>query len=329
MKTIVYSTHKFDKPYLEMASNNTHNLIFLKDSLNEKTIDHAKGSEAISLFTGDNANSNILESLSNVGIKYIALRSVGHDNVDLKKCRELGIKVANVPEYSPFSVAEHAMTLILCLNRKIKLSQELIKKQDFRLDRLIGFDMKGKTIGIIGTGKIGSTFAKIANGFGCKLLAFDIIENESLKKDLGINYVLLDELCKNSDIISLHCPLNDSTRYILNKDKFALMKTGVFIVNTSRGGVINTNDLLASIDSGKIGGAGLDVYENEKGLFFEDRTKDCINDVIFNSLNAKPNVIITGHQAFLTNEALTNIANTTIYNLDCWSKNILSKNEIA
>jgi D-lactate dehydrogenase len=329
MKTIVYSTHKFDKSYLEMASNNSHNLIFLKDSLNEKTIDYAKGSEAISLFTGDNANSNILGSLSNIGIKYIALRSVGHDNVDLKKCQELGIKVANVPEYSPFSVAEHAMTLILCLNRKIKLSQELIKKQDFRLDRLIGFDMKDKTIGIIGVGKIGATFAKIANGFGCKLLAFDIIENEDLKKDLGIKYVSLEELCTKSDIISLHCPLNDSTRYILNKDKFALMKTGVFIVNTSRGGVIKTNDLLASIDSGKIGGAGLDVYENEKGLFFEDHTKDIINDGIFNSLNTKSNVIITGHQAFLTNEALTNIANTTIYNLDCWSKNKPSKNEIT
>ena len=326
MKVTIYSAYNFEKAYLEKASNNKHQLMFIQESLGKDTTNLAEGSLAISIFTDDDANEKIIEALYKTGVKYIALRSVGYDHVDLKKCRELGIKVANVPVYSPFSVAEHAVTLILCLNRKIKLGQELIKNNDFRLDQLVGFDMKNKTIGIIGTGNIGSVFARIINAFGCKLLAFDVKENENLKKEIAIKYVPLDELCRNSDIISLHCPLNDSTRHLLNKDKFKIMKDGILIVNTSRGAVINTQDLYQALENGKIAGAGLDVYEFEKGLFFKDHGQ--IKDELFRKLQAKTNVIITGHQGFLTSEALENIANTTIYNLDCWAEGEKSPNEI-
>ena len=326
MKVTIYSSHAFDKPYLAKASQAKHQLTFVEESLNEKTLNLAKGSEAVCLFSGDDASEKILESLHKLHVKYIALRMTGYDNVDLKKCRQLGIKVANVPSYSPSAIAQHAMTLVLCLNRKIKLSQQLIKQHDFRLDQLIGFNMDNKVIGIIGTGKIGSAFARIAHGFGCKLLAFDITEDASLKKATSIEYVTLDELCKNSDIISLHCPLNDSTKHLLHKDKFKLMKDGAFIINTSRGGVINTQDLLEALDNKKIAAAGLDVYEFEKGLFFKNHPQ--VNDPLFNSLQARSNVIITGHQAFLTEEALKNIADTTIYNLDCWNAGKISKNEI-
>jgi len=326
MKTIIYSTHSYDKSYLEAAAKGKHELIFATQALNENTVNLANGCEAICIFSGDDASEKVLEKLHKIGIKYLALRMAGHDNVDLKKCRELGIKVANVPAYSPFAIAEHAMTLILCLNRKIKLGQELIRKNDFILDQLIGFDMKNKTIGIIGTGKIGAIFARIASGFGCKLLAFDVKENEELKKEFAVKYVSLDELCKNSDVISLHCPLNNETKHLLHKEKFALMKNEVILVNTSRGSVINSKDLLTALDSKKIAAVGLDVYEFEQGLFFENHQK--IEDELFKKLQEKPNVIITGHQAFLTNEALKNIADTTIYNFDCFHSGKISDNEI-
>ncbi len=326
MKTIIYSIHEFDRPYLTKASQGKHQFIFTAESLNEKTVNLAQNCEAICVFTADDVSEKVVESLHKIGVKHIALRMAGYDNVDLKKCRELGIKVANVPQYSPYAVAEHAMTLVLCLNRKIKLSQELIKKNDFRLDNLIGFDMKNKTIGIIGLGKIGTVFARIVNGFGCKILAFDVQENMALKKEINVKYVTLDELCKNSDIISLHCPLNAATKYLLHKDKFAMMKREALIINTARGGVVNTQDLLKALENKKIAGAGLDVYEFEKGLFFENRQE--INDQLFKKLQAQKNVIITGHQAFLTDEALRNIADTTIHNLNCWEQNKISGNEI-
>ena len=331
MKIIIYSTHQFEKPYLKKAADSSQlncQLTFILESLNEHTVELARGSDAVSIFTSDIANAQVLKSLHKIGVKYLALRSVGHDHVDLAMCKQLGIKVANVPEYSPFSIAEHAMTLILCLNRKIKLSGEQIKRHDFRLDKLVGFDMNKKTIGIIGTGRIGAAFAKIANGFGCKLLAYDVRENDELKREVNINYVSLEELWRSSDIISLHCPLNESTNHLLNKDKFQLMKEGVFIVNTSRGAVINSFDLLEALESGKVGAAGLDVYEYEKNLFFTDHSEKGISDNLFLSLQARENVLITAHQAFLTDEALTNIASTTIYNLNCWEKGESSPSEI-
>jgi len=327
MKTTIYSTFGFDKPYLQKAAGASHQLVFTPTSLDINTVKLAHGSQAVALFTSDNGNSEVIEQLHNIGVKYIALRSVGYDHIDIKKCNELGIKVANVPYYSPHAVAEMAVCLLLCAVRKIKASQNSIEKNDFRIDNLIGFDLNGKTIGIIGTGKIGSVFAKIMQGFGCNLIAYDILQNESLKNS-GVNYVSLDELCQKSDIISLHCPLKQDTKYLLNQNIFAKMKTGVIIINTARGGVINTPALLSAIDSGIVGGAGLDVYENEKGLYFYDHSGKKLEDKLFERLKHNDKVILTAHHSFLTAEALDNIANTTIYNLDCWEKNINSKNEL-
>ncbi len=204
MRATVYSSHNFDKPYLQQASRGKHELIFIEESLNKKTSQLAKDSEAVILFLQDDADAEVVELLKKFGVKYIVLRSAGYNNIDLMRCHELGIKVANAPKYSPYSIAEYAMTLVLCLNRKIKLAQSLLSKDDFSLDNLTGFEMKEKVVGIIGVGRIGSSFAKIAHGFGCKILGFDIKENAMLKKDLNLNYVSLDELCKSSDIIR-HC----------------------------------------------------------------------------------------------------------------------------
>ncbi len=329
MKTIIYSTHDFEETFLKTAALQKQELVFTKKALDIETVSLAKGFQCVCLFANDNANGQIIEELSKIGVKYIAIRAAGYDNVDLKKCQEFGIRVANVPQYSPYSVAQHAMTLTLCLNRKVKLAQKLVARHDFQLDQLIGFDINTKTIGIVGTGKIGSVFATIASGFGCRVLAYDIEENQELKNNLNIEYVSFDELCKNSDIISLHCPLNKSTEYLLNKEKFALMKDGVFIINTARGKIINTKDLIAALNSKKVGAAGLDVYEFEKNLFFQDHSKDNINDELFNDLQKRDNVMITGHQAFLTTQALENIASTTIYNIECFEKNQKSNNQLC
>ncbi len=329
MKTIIYSTHNFFRTFLEKSTTQNQELFFTDQGLNLETAKLANGFECVCLFTNDDANSQVIEELHKNGVKYITIRAAGYDNVDLEKCQELRIKVANVAKYSPYAVAEHAVTLTLCLNRNIKLSQKLITKNDFRLDQLIGFDMNTKTVGIIGTGKIGSVFANIINGFGCKILAYDVEENQELKNNLNIEYVTLDELCKNSDIISLHCPLNKSTEYLLDKEKFSIMKDGVFIINTARGKVINTQDLITALDNGKIGGAGLDVYEFEKDLFFQDHSNDKINDDLFNNLQNRDNVIITAHQAFLTAQALQNIADTTIYNIESFEKDQKSDNQLC
>lgn len=328
MKTLVYSIHGFDKPFLERAAQGKYALVFTEQPLNKTTANLANGFDAVALFTSDNASAEVLEELSNYGVKFIALRSVGYDHIDLEKAKQLGIKVANVPEYSPYAIAEHAVALIMALNRKILLSQKLMNKNDFRLDQLIGFDLHGKVIGIIGTGKIGAAFAKIMHGFGCKLIAYDIEENQELIHQTNISYTSLSELCKSSDVISVNCPLNTETKYLFNKSAFSQMKKGVVFINTARGGIVNTIDLIEALDIGTVAAAGLDVYENEKPIFFYDHTDSQINDAIFQKLRSYPNVLLTGHQAFLTNEALQGIADTTIANLNGWSNNQISKNEL-
>ncbi|WP_413998787.1 2-hydroxyacid dehydrogenase [Flavobacterium sp. W1B] len=328
MKTLIYSTSGFDKPFLEKATHGKLELVYTKQVLKEETVNLANGFEAISLFTSDNATASVLEKLYSYGIKYIALRSVGYDNIDLRKARSLGIKVANVPAYSPYSVAEHAVTLLMALNRKLILGQKLILMEDYRLDNLIGFDLHGKTVGIIGTGKIGSAFAKIIHGFGCKLMAYDPIENKELIQQTNISYKSLEEVCLNSDVISIHCPLNSETKYMFNRSLFKLMKKGVFLINTARGMIINTEDLIEALNSGTIAAAGLDVYEKEKSIFFLNHINKKIEDNLFTILRSQPNVLITGHQGFLTNEALQAIAVTTIANLNEWAYNGISENEL-
>ncbi|WP_418262662.1 NAD(P)-dependent oxidoreductase [Flavobacterium faecale] len=327
MKTLVYSTHGYDMPFLKEAAKDQHQLTFTESPLDSKTVEMAKEYESIALFSNDNASAPILEKLYGFGVKYIALRSVGYDHVDLHTAKMLGIKIANVPEYSPHAIAEHAVAMLMMLNRKLYDSQLLIQMQDFRLDSLVGFDLNNKKIGIIGTGKIGMVFAKIMNGFGCKLLGYDLVENPEAK-DLNMTYTSLVEMLEKCDIISLNCPLNEHTKQLLGEAEFKKMKKGAILINTARGGVICTESLLKYLENGHLGGACLDVYEKEKGLYFFDHRFDIIADSNFARLHSLKNVLLTGHQAFLTKEALSGIAETTISNLTQWSKNGASVNDL-
>jgi len=328
MKTLFYSTHPFEQSFIEKAADPSISITFTAEALNESTVQLAQGFESIAVFTADNVNAEILEKLAKCGVRFIALRSVGFDHVDIKKACELNIKVANVPRYSPYSVAEHSVMLLLTLIRKLSIGQALMEKNDFRLDQLIGFDLKGKTIGIIGTGAIGEVMAKIMHGFGCNILGYDVKENQALKVATGITYTSLENVCKTSDVISIHCPLNDVTHHLFNATLFKQLKKGVYIINTARGGIINTADLLAALQLGIVGAVGLDVYEHEKAIFFENHQDSILTDQLFNNLRKLPNVLITGHQAFLTSEALQNIAETTLDNLVNWSKKGAAKNEL-
>jgi D-lactate dehydrogenase len=328
MKTLVYNIQGFDKPFLTKAAVGKHELAFTEQLLNETTALLAKGFQVVSLFTSDNASAEVLAKLNECGVKYIALRSAGCDHVDLAEAKSLGIKVANVPDYSPYAIAEHTVAILLALNRKIVLGQQLIRQNDFRLNELVGFDLHGKTVGIVGTGKIGSAFAKIMYGFGCKLLAYDIEVNEALIKETQIEYVSFEKVCSQSDVISINCPLTADTKYMFDKSTFSTMKKGVVFINTSRGGIVSTKDLMEALDNGTVSFAGLDVYENEKPIFFKHHYDKKIEDELFEKLRAYPNVLITGHQAFLTNEALEGIAATTINNIDQWSKEGRSINDI-
>lgn len=328
MKILIYSAFEFEKPFIEKAKHGKLELVYTSKNLNEDTVALAEGFEAISLFTSDIANGVILEKLYHYGIKYIALRTVGHDHIDIKKARSLGLKVANVPEYSPFAVAEQAVALLMALNRKIILGQKLMDMGDYRLDNLVGFDLHGKTVGIIGTGKIGQAFAKIMHGFGCTLLGNDPVKNETLIQQTNIQYCSIEELCQNADVISIHCPTSASSKYMFNKSLFSQMKKGVVFINTSRGMIVNTEDLIEALNKGIIAGAGLDVYEKERPVFFKNHISKKINDPVYTILRALPNVLITGHQGFLTNEALQGIANTTISNLNAWAYNNICENEL-
>ena len=329
MKTLIYSAKDFEIPYLEVANKKTHNLTFIKDSLSSQSAMKAVGFEAISIFSADDACFLTIEKLKDFGVKYIALRSVGYDNVNLRAASRLGIKVANVPAYSPFAIAEHAASLLLTLNRKIIESNRRVKQFNFDLNNLIGFDLNNKTVGIIGTGKIGSVMTKIMSGFGCNIIAHDTYENKDLVKAYNMKYVPLKKLCQEADIISIHVPLNAETHYLIDEDLIEEMRSGVLIINTARGAILNTQAVINGLKKGIIGGIGIDVYENEKDIFFKNRSQDFPDDDLFIKLNAIPNVLITGHQAFLTEEALAQIAETTIYNLDCWKEGKETKNELT
>lgn len=328
MKILIYSAHRFENPFLQEAAGTRHKLVFTSFRLNYNTAKLAQGNEAIIVFTSDDLSAGVLDELHSHGVRFIALRSAGFDHVDLAKARKLGIKVANVPNYSPYSVAEHSVALILALNRKLLLGQKLMHQNNFFLDELIGFDLHQKTVGIVGTGNIGSAFAKIMNGFGCRLLAYDIVENEQLKAQVPLTYTNLEDLCRQSDVISIYCPLNQETHYMFNKKLFDCMKKGVLFINTARGSIVNTVDLLEALNNKTISGAGLDVYEYERGIFFLNHLGTVIVDVLFEALRNHQNVIITGHQGFLTREALTEIAQTTFNNIDKWENEEACPNEL-
>jgi D-lactate dehydrogenase len=329
MKTTIFSTHKFEEPYLLKANDGKHQLKLLESRLTEETAILATGSKTISLFTGDDASAKVLEKLSTLGVKNIALRSAGFNHVDLVKVAELDMKVARVPAYSPYAIAEHTMALILALNRKLIKANNRVREHNFSLNGLTGFDLNGKTVGVIGTGKIGAVLVKILHGFGCNILVHDIVEDKNLINLYGVRYTDCETICKNADIISLHVPLTISTKHLIDKKHIALMKPGVMLINTSRGGLVDTKAVIEGLKSKKIGYFGIDVYEEEEGLFFEDHSEDILQDDVIARLMTFNNVLITSHQAFLTKKALTNIAETTIYNLDCFEKEIPSGNEIS
>lgn len=330
MKVLVYSAREFEIPYLKQANSKKHNLTFIKDALTSKTAIKAVGYDVISIFSADEACFLTIEKLKDFGVRYITLRSVGYDNVNLRAASRLGIKVANVPSYSPYAIAEHAVALLLAINRKLIESSRRVSQFNFNINQLVGYDLNEKTVGIIGTGKIGSVMSKIMHGFGCKLLGYDIDLNEELENKYNMKYTSLVNLCAESDIISLHVPLNEDTHYLINEDIISEMKDGVVIINTARGAVLNTSHIIEGLKSKKIGALGIDVYENEKGVFFKDHSLDIpYDDDMLINLHAFPNVLITVHHAFLTEEALTNIAETTIYNLNCWEKNINTENELT
>ncbi|MCM4164880.1 MULTISPECIES: 2-hydroxyacid dehydrogenase [unclassified Arenibacter] len=328
MKTTVFSTHQFEKPYLESANNDTHELKLLEVRLTENTAPLGDGSEAISLFTSDDASEGVLEKLSALGVKYIALRTAGYNNVAIEKAKELGITVSRVPAYSPYAIAEHTVALILALNRKLIRSHNRVRDMNFSLNGLTGFDMNGKTVGVMGTGKIGKVLIKILHGFGCKILAYDLEEVEELKEKYGVRFTDCLTLCSKADIISLHVPFTPETKHIIDAEHIRVMKKGVMLINTSRGALVDTKAVINGLKSGKIGYFGIDVYEEEEGLFFEDHSDEILQDDVIARLMTFSNVLITSHQAFLTDTALTNIADTTIYNLDCFEKGIASENEI-
>ncbi len=328
MKVAIFSAKHYEKEYLESANAVTkHKLVYLEFPLNAHTAHTANGFDVVSVFVNDTVDKSTLEKLASKGVKLVALRCAGYNNVDLDAAKSLNIPVVRVPAYSPYSVAEHAVALMLAINRKIHRAYNRVREGDFSLEGLVGFDMHGKTVGIIGTGKIGKITAQILNGFGCKLLGYDVYPDEALKQ-LGLVYTSLDQLYSEADIISLHCPLSPETKHLINTQSIAKMKKGVMLVNTSRGALVDTKAVIKALKSGKIGYLALDVYEEEADLFFEDLSNQVITDDVFSRLLTFPNVLITGHQAFFTTNALTSIAETTMNSIKAFEKGLPLENQV-
>lgn len=330
MKVAVFNTKSYDRQFLSEAAKNTEvELDFFKVQLSEETYKIAEGYEALCVFVNDRLHRDMLKELAANGTKLIALRCSGFNNVDLKAAAEFGIKIARVPAYSPQGVAEHAVALMLALNRKIYRAHNRIRENNFSLEGLLGFEISGLNVGVVGTGAIGRVLIKIMLGFGARVLAYDPFPNNDCVR-MGAEYVELEELFKRSDIISLHTPLLKETYHLVNADTIELMKTGVMLINTSRGALIDARAVIDGLKSGKIGYLGLDVYEEEEKLFFEDLSGEVLKDDVFARLTTFPNVMLTAHQAFFTKNALSVIAQTTINNIIDYAKGELkASNEVV
>lgn len=315
MRVLVFDTKKYDRDGLCLANADRHSLKFTEAMLEESTAALATGYPAVSIFVNDDASAPALEKLAAGGVRLIALRSTGFNNVDLVAAARLGITVMRVANYSPYAVAEHAVALLLAVNRKTHRAYVRTRENNFLLDGLQGFDVHGKTVAVIGTGRIGAIFARIMHGFGAQLLGYDVAENPDCTA-LGMRYAPLREALAQADIVSLHVPLLPETRYLVNAQALAAMKPGVTLINTSRGALIDTEALIEALKAGRVGAVGLDVYEEEDDLFFRDRSEQIPTDDVFARLTTFPNVLITGHQGFFTREALAQIAQTTIRNID-------------
>jgi len=328
MKIAVFSSKPYDQEYFEKhRKDHNFELVFFETSLNRHTANLCNGFDVVCVFVNDKIDKSTIEKLAKCQVKLIALRCAGYNNVDLEAAATNNIKVVRVPAYSPEAVAEHALALILTLNRKTHKAYNRIREGNFSLNKLIGFNLHNKTIGVIGTGKIGETFIRIMKGFGCRMIAYDLYPNEEVKA-LNVEYMSLNEVFKNSDIISLHCPLNPETKHIINKNSIELMKEGVMIINTSRGGLIDTADVIDALSKRKIGYLGIDVYEQEENIFYKDLSESIIDDDYILRLNSFPNVLITSHQAYFTKEAMDQITTTTLNNIKAFEKGETLKNEV-
>ena len=315
IKIAFFDTKEYDqKLFNEYNEKYGYEITYLESKLNKETAPLARGFDVVCIFVNDVVDKDTIEILKECGVKLIALRCAGFNNVDVKYIDD-SIKVVRVPAYSPYAVAEHAVALLLSIDRKIYKAYQRTKKYNFTLNGLLGFDIHGKTVGVIGTGKIGKVFAKIMKGFGTRVIAYDVYKDENAAKEIGYEYVSLDELLRESDIVSLHCPLTDDTYKILNQETMAKMKKGVYIINTSRGKLIDTDSLIQKLEEGQIGGLGLDVYEDEEEFFLNDMSNSYIRDKDLSILLSMPNVVITSHQAFFTKEALNKIASDTFENI--------------
>ncbi|MQM26175.1 2-hydroxyacid dehydrogenase [Glycomyces sp. NEAU-7082] len=329
MRVAVFSTKPYDRTSLsDAARDGTHELVFLESRLNRDTAALAEGCEAVCAFVNDDLRAETLAVLAERSVRFAALRSAGFNHVDLRAAAELGIAVARVPDYSPYAVAEHCAALVLALNRKTHRAYNRVREHNFALTGLLGFDLHGRTVGVVGTGKIGICFVRIMAGFGCRVLAYDPYPSEAARA-AGAEYVPLEDLLASSDIVSLHCPLTPQTHHLIDHERIALMRPGVMLVNTSRGALVDTAAVIEGLKSGRIGHLGLDVYEEEADLFFEDLSDQVIGDDAFDRLNAFPNVLITGHQAFFTAEAIQAIAATTIANLNAFERGGIGLHPVA
>lgn len=318
MKVAFFSAKSYDRRFFDAAlAANRYDieLTYFETKLTDQTAMLAEGCPVVCAFVNDELNRETLEHLAAHGTRLIALRSAGFNHVHLETAGKLGLQVVRVPAYSPYSVAEHTVGLMLMLNRRLYRAYNRVRDDNFTLDGLLGFDFHGSTVGVVGTGKIGQCVAQIMAGFGCRLLGYDLYPSEAFTQLPQAEYVDLPTLLAQSDVITLHCPLHTDTHHLINQTAIAQMKDGVMLINTSRGGLVNTGAVIDGIKQGKIGYLGLDVYEQEDELFFEDWSEDIIDDDEFQLLQSFPNVVITAHQAFFTREALTSIAETTLANI--------------
>ncbi len=315
MKITFFSTQLYDKQFFHQHNESIgFELEFFETPLNIQTVHLINNTQAVCVFVNDKIDAAICKQLAAKGVKVIALRCAGFNNIDLAAAKENGLQVCRVPAYSPEAVAEHAIAMILTLNRKTHKAYNRVREQNFSLNGLLGFNLHGKTVGVIGTGNIGKAFCKIMLGFGCKVMAFDLIANRDMQ-DIGVTYHPLVEVLQQADILSLHCPLTEQTHHIINNETIALMKKGAMLINTSRGGLIHTQHVIAALKSGHIAYLGIDVYEQEEKLFFKDLSASIIEDDAIQRLMSFPNVLVTAHQAFFTQEAMAQIATITLNNV--------------
>jgi D-lactate dehydrogenase len=320
MKVALFSTKPYDRTFFNAVNVQFgHDLVYFEPRLTGQTCPLAAGFPAICAFVNDTLDAHVLLALMKHGVRLVALRCAGFNHVDLEVADHLGLTVTRVPAYSPHAVAEHTLALILALDRKIHKAYNRVREGNFALEGLLGVELHGRTAGVVGTGKIGTIVARILLGFGCKVLAYDLYPNLELTA-AGASYVPLDDLFRQADVITLHCPLQPETYHLVNEDSLALMKRGVMLVNTSRGPLLDTQAAVRALKSGKLGALGLDVYEEEGDLFFEDLSNRVIQDDVFSRMLTFPNVIITGHQAFFTQRALEAIARETLANITAFEK---------